>query len=134
MLKRKVNNKMSENELLYALLKQKTGAVNPYDVFYFKVGQNSAGQEVKTYHLGGKKITDHHASQLRADAKMFKKTYLYKVFTETLENEAKLHMFEGMKTLEDMHYGKALLHASSLFEKVVDILDTMDLSTGNVGQ
>lgn len=125
MKNKKIENK-TENELLYALLKDKTGAVNPYNVFYFKVSQNSAGQEIKTYHLGGKKIDMAHASQLRADAKMFKKTYLYKVLTETLENEAKLHMFEGMKTLDDLHYGKSLLHSVSIIRKIVGILDEME--------
>lgn len=124
---------MSENEILYTLLSKKVGAVNPYDVFYFKDGQNSMGQKVTTYHLGGKKISDNQASQLRAEAKLLKATYLYKIITETLAHQAKLQMFEGMKTLDDLHYGKTMLHNIEVIRRIVEALDDMpqvQLSTG----
>ena len=130
---KKITEEMSENEILYTLLSKKVGAVNPYDVFYFKDGQNSMGQKVTTYHLGGKKISDNQASQLRAEAKLLKATYLYKIITETLAHQAKLQMFEGMKTLEDMHYGKTLLHSIGVITAIVNSLDEMpqvQLSTG----
>ncbi len=124
---------MEENELLYTLLSKKVGAINPFDVFYFKEGQDSLGNKVTTYHLGGKKIQPQQASQLRAEAKLLKATHLYKIITETLAHQAKLQMFELMKTLDDQHYGKTMLHNIGVIEKIVESLDSMPevkLSTG----
>lgn len=124
-MKKKIEEDMSEDEILYSLLKKKVGSVSKEDVFYFKDGQNSIGQKVTTYHLGGKKISPNVASQLRSEAKAFKTMQLYKVFTETMKNTAHLHMFTLMKTLDDQHYGKAILYSIDLMEKIIDSLDDM---------
>lgn len=109
---------MSEQELLNKLLADMTSSIDPNKVFY--VGTNQAGENV--YRLAGKKLNSNQSSLLRNEAQMLQKMQLWKIFTETLKNEAHQRMWEKMVTLEDAHYGKALLHAVSVFTIIVDKL------------
>lgn len=115
---KKAASELSEQELLNKLLADMTASVDPNKVFY--VGTNQAGETI--YRLAGKKLTSNQSSLLRNEAQMLQKMQLWKIFTETLKNEAHQRMWEGMKTLEDSHYGKTMLHAISVFTIIVDKL------------
>lgn len=120
MAKKKIEE-MSESELLYKLLSERVGAVDPHRVFYFKEGTNA-------YYLGGKKLTDNQSKTLKAEAGAIRQTGLYKVLCETLSFAAHRSMFEEMKTLEDSHYGKALLYNVSVIQKVVENIANIQIS------
>ena len=110
---------MTTEAALYKLLADKVGAVDPNDVFY--ANEISQGKNVGKWAclIGGKKLTAAEASNLRAEVKMLDKTRIWKLFTETLRHEAQLRMFEKSKTIEDMFFGKALLHSIGVFETII---------------
>lgn len=116
--KSKKEENRTEEDILYELLAKKTQAIDPNKVFY--VGTATDGNMV--YKLAGKKLPSNMASQLRTEAQVFKKMSLYKILTETLRHEAHLRMFEQMKTIEDSHYGKTMLHNIGVTETIVDKL------------
>jgi hypothetical protein len=118
-MKKKLTEEMSENELLFMLLAKKTGAIDPYTVISIRRG---AGNEPYQYYIGGKKAQPNQAMILRSESQMIKQTTLYKFLTETLRQLAHLAMFENMKTLEDQHYGKAMLHCITSIEQIIGLL------------
>lgn len=116
---------LTEQEILNSLLAGMTASVDPNRVFY--VGTNQAGETI--YKLAGKKLPANQAATLRSEAQMLQKMQIWKLFTETLKNEAHQRMWEGMKTLDDSHYGKTLLHAISVFTIIVDKLQQIQPET-----
>ena len=118
-MKKKLTEEMSENELLFALLSKKTGAIDPYKVISIRKG---AGAEPYQYYVGGKKVSGPQAQNLRSEAQVIKQMSLYKLLTETLRQLAHLSMFENMKTLDDQHYGKAMLHCGTTIEQIVNLV------------
>ena len=118
-MKKKITEEMSENELLFALLSKKTGAIDPYKVISIRKG---AGNEPYQYFVGGKKVSSLQGQNLRTEAQVIKQMGLYKLLTDTLRQLAHLSMFENMKTLEDQHYGKAMLHCSTSIEQIINLL------------
>ena len=124
-MSKKKPEELTENELLYKLLQDKVGLITPHNVFSFKEGQNSAGERIVNYSLAGKKIHPNQANTLRSEAKLIQDTLLFKVFTDTLSTLAHKDMFTEMKTLEDQHYGKAILTAVDIFQKIVESLVQM---------
>lgn len=113
---------MSTNEILFTLLANRVGAVDPNQVFLgnkIDVGPN-AGKYTCT--LGGKKLTPNQTANLQQEVMMLEKTEIWRVFTETLRHEAQLRMFEKSKTNEDMFFGKAILHAIGVFEAIVNAI------------
>lgn len=110
---------MSTNEILFTLLADRIGAVDPKQVFYAEQidsGPN-AGKYICT--LGGKKLTPNQTANLQQEVMMLEKTEIWHTFTKTLSHEARLRMFEKSKTNEDMFFGKAILHAIGVFEAIV---------------
>jgi hypothetical protein len=120
---KKLAVELSEQEILNKLLANMTSSIDPNKVFY--VGTNN-GENV--YRLAGKKLNAGQASLLRNEAQMLEKMQLWKIFTETLKNEAHQRMWEKMVTLEDSHYGKALLHAISVFSIIVEKLQQIEIT------
>lgn len=116
---------LTEQEILNRLLAGMTASVDPNKIFY--VGTNQAGETI--YKLAGKKLAANQAATLRSEAQMLQKMQIWKLFTETLKNEAHQRMWEGMKTLDDSHYGKTLLHAISVFTIIVDKLQQIQPET-----
>ena len=118
-MKKKLPQDMSEQELVFTLLANKVGAVDPKDVFYSK--QITSGQKTGQYAcmLGGKKLTANQVSNLKAEAATFQSMALYKVFIDTLTHEAKLRMFKMAKNERDMDWGKSILHAVGVMEAIV---------------
>lgn len=114
--------KMEEQEILYTLLAEKVGAVDPRDVFYAKRIDTGKNAGKYTALLGGRKLTSHQLSQLQQEVGILEKTLWWKMVTDTLTHEAKLRMFKGMKTLDDSHFGKAILHAVGVIETVNDAI------------
>lgn len=117
-MNKKSPEETDERDILYTLLADMVGAVDPKDVFYAKKiesGQN-AGKYTAT--LGGKKLTANQLSQLQQEVSMLEQTMWWKMFTATLPHEAELRMFKGMKTLEDSHFGKAILHAVGVAQTI----------------
>lgn len=119
MVKKKLVTEMDESELIFTLLADKVGSVDPKDVFYTKMIESGKHAGKYSCMLGGKKLTDNQLSALQAEAQMFQETFLWKVFTQTLANEANLRMFKLAKTTDDMMWGKAILHSIGVFEAIV---------------
>lgn len=118
-MKKKPVTEMDEHDLIYTLLADKVGSVDPKDVFYSKVIESGKNAGKYSSILGGKKLSDNQLSQLQQEVGFLENTLIWKVFTNTLPHEAELRMFKGMKTLEDSHYGKAILHAVGVMEAIV---------------
>lgn len=116
----KINlEELPERELIYRLLSEKVGSVNPHEVFFAK--QLTAGTNVGKWSctLGGKKLTANQLGNLISEAMMLEKMQLWKVFRETLAHEANLRMFKLAKNERDLDWGKAMLHSISVFETIV---------------
>lgn len=110
---------LTTNELIYQLLAERVGAVNPHEVLYadrVKTGKDAGKWTVL---LGGKKLTALQAQNLRAEAQTLRSLQLWKVFTETLAHDAELRMFKKAQTERDLDWGKAVLYAISIFETIV---------------
>ena len=122
---KKKPEEMDENEILYKLLQDKVGCITPTDVFSYKEGTSSDGQRIVNYSLGGKKMQQNQANTLRSEAKLVQNSQLFVLFTDTMTRLAHDFMFTKMKTLEDQHYGKAILTATDIFEKIVVSLAQM---------
>lgn len=110
---------MDTQELLYALLGDKVGAVSPRDVFYAKAIDSGPNAGKYTVLLGGKKLSPNQLSQLQQEAGLLEQMLIWKLFTNTLPHEAQLRMFKLAKTTEDMFFGKAILHAVGVMESIV---------------
>lgn len=127
MAKKKIEKfpEMTESELLYELLWKKYGAIDPEKVIY------AARVEGGGYHLsvGGKKIKEADLKLLKDEASMIQRTQLWKMLTEAKKNAAHTHLFKGMKTLDDSHYGKAILYAISIDDLVLETLDAAQVQT-----
>lgn len=109
---------MDERDILFALLADKVGAVDPKDVFYAKRIEQGKNAGKFTATLGGKKLTENQLSQLQQEVGIIEQTLWWRMVTNTLPREAELRMFKGMKTLEDSHFGKAILHAVGVMETI----------------
>lgn len=110
---------MDERELIYTLLAEKVGSVDPKDVFYAKPIESGKDAGKYTAILGGKKLTKSQLTQLQQEAGLFEQTLLWKVFTATLPHEAELRMFKLAKSERDMDWGKAILHSVGVMETIV---------------
>lgn len=119
MTKKKSVIEMDEQELIFTLLADKIGSVDPREVFYAK--QIESGKHAGKYSciLGGKKLTANQLTQLQTEARFLTESSLWKVFTGTLSHEANLRMFKMAKTTDDLMWGKAILHSISVFETVL---------------
>lgn len=118
---------MSEQELIFTLLSEKVGAVNPKDIFYSKridAGKN-AGKFSCT--IAGKKISAVQSKNLQAEALTLDKMQLWKLFTETLVHEAQLRMFKLSKTERDLDWGKAILHSVSVMETILKAVKNVNI-------
>lgn len=109
---------MNRDEILYELLAEMVGTVDPKSVFYGKV--ITTGQHAGKYsvHVGGKRVSSVQVKNLQDEVKMLEQTQLWKLFTETLKHEAELRMFTNAKTTEDLFWGKAILHAIGIFQTI----------------
>lgn len=113
---KKLDVELSEQEILQKLLASKVKSIDPNYVFQGIMGQNG----VIDYRLAGKKLSPAQVGTLRTEAQLLIKTTLWKVMTETLRNQAHLKLFEKMNSLDDSHFGKALLQSITIFETIVD--------------
>lgn len=116
---------MTESELLYELLWKKYGAIDPNKVI-FVARVEGGGYQLS---LGGKKVKETDLQSLKDEASMIQRTQLWKMMTEAKKNSAHTSMFKGMKTLEDSHYGKAILYAISIDELVFETLNAAQIQT-----
>lgn len=119
---RKKPEEMDERDILFTLLADMVGAVDPKDVFYAKRIESGKNAGKYTCTLGGKKLTANQLSQLQQEVGMIEQTLYWKMFTTTLPHEAELRMFKGMVTLEDSHFGKAILHAVGVAKTINDAI------------
>lgn len=114
---------MTESELLYELLWKKYGAINIEKIIY--VGKLATGGfEIR---LGGKKLKETDLQNLKDEASMIQRTQLWKMMTEAKKNSAHTHLFTGMKTLEDSHWGKSILYAISIDEVILEALSQVEI-------
>ncbi len=113
-------DEMDRDELLYTLLAQKVGAVDPQSIFYAKLIERGENAGKYSCLIGGKRLTPNQAKNLQAEAKMLEAMQVWTLFTNTLRHEAQMRMFERSKTTEDMFFGKAILHAVGVFETILE--------------
>lgn len=118
-MKKKPVIEMDEQELIFTLLADKIGSVDPKDVFYAKAIESGKHAGKYSCLLGGKKLTGNQLANLQNEARIISETQLWKVLTQTLAHEANLRMFKLAKTTDDMMWGKAILHSISVFESIV---------------
>lgn len=104
--------------LIYELLADKLGTVDPKEVFFAK--SIDAGKDSGKYSalLGGKKITPNQLTSLQQEALLVMNTEWWKLVTNTLRHEAELRMFKMAKTERDMDWGKAILHSIGIIEHI----------------
>lgn len=118
-MKEKPIVEMDERELIYALLAEKVGSVDPNDVFYAKPIESGQNAGKYTALLGGKKLNANQLQQLQQEAVLLEQMFIWKVMTATLPHEAELRMFKLAKTERDMDWGKAILHSVGVMETIV---------------
>lgn len=124
--KKRVNyEELSEQEILQRLLSDKVKAIDPNYVFQGIMGNNG----VIEYRLAGKKLTSTTVATLRSEAQVIQKMMLWKIFIETLRNQAHIKLFEKMNSLDDSHFGKALLQSITIFETIVDNVQKATVET-----
>lgn len=113
---------LDTNALIYELLAERVGAVDPHFVFYAK--KIDSGKDAGKYSatLGSKKLTPNQVLNLRTEAQTLEKMELWKLFTQTLAHDANLRMFRQAKTERDLDWGKAILYSISIFEAIVNAL------------
>lgn len=110
---------MDERELIFTLLSEKVGSVDPKDVFFAKRMDSGPNAGKYSALLGGKKLTPNQLSALQQEAMMLERLQLWDIFTHTLQHEADLRMFKQAKTERDLDWGKAILHAIAIFESIL---------------
>lgn len=115
MAKKKIED-MATGELIFTLLANRVGSVDPKEVFYSK----QVGKTGKyACFLGGKKLTENQLQQLQAEAKALRNMGIWKLFEHTLNHEAQLRMFKNAKTERDMDWGKAIMHSVAIIQAIV---------------
>lgn len=121
-MKKKPIQDMDERELIYTLLADKVGSVDPKDVIYVK--KVDSGKYAGTYSVmvGGKKVTPTQLANLRAEANTLASMELFRIITQTLPHEAELRMFKLAKNERDMDWGKAILHSVGVIETIIGAL------------
>ncbi len=129
MANKKKIEEMDERELIYTLLSSKIGSVDPKDVFFAKRMDSGPNSGKFSVLLGGKKLTPNQLSNLQQEAMMLDKMQLWTIFTQTLSHEANLRMFKEAKTERDLDWGKAILHAVSIFESIVYAIQNAHMET-----
>ena len=126
---KKKPEEMGRDEILIELLSDMVGSVNPHQVFYAKRIERGKNAGKWGCLVGGKPINQIQAKNLQDEVKMLEQTELWKLFTETLKHEAEMRMFTRSKTTEDMFWGKAILHAISIFQSINESIKSAELST-----
>lgn len=120
---------MTRDEILYELLSDMVGSVDPKSIFFAK--RIEAGKDAGKYGItiGGKRITPVQAKNLQDEVKMLEQTQLWKLLTETLIHEANLTMFQKAKTTDDLFWGKAILHAVGILKTITTAVRSAEIST-----
>lgn len=115
---KKVND-MDADELIFKLISEKVGSVDPEEIFFAKA--IDAGPNAGKYSalLGGKKITSNQLTNLQQEALLLSSMEIWKIFTNTLRHEAELRMLRLAKNERDMDWGKAIMHSVGVFEHIV---------------
>lgn len=111
-------DQLGTQDLIYELLAERVGAVDPNQVLYARRLESGKDAGKWTVMLGGKKLTANQAGNLRSEAQTLQRMQIWKIFTETLAHEANLRMFKKAQTERDLDWGKAILHAISIFETI----------------
>ena len=106
-------NKKTEHELIISLINK----IGPVDM-NLVIGEVVHGGK-HLIQLNGKRAEDNEALALKKEAELVVQTRLWKVFTETLRYQAQRRMFVEAKTVEDMNWGKALLHSIGVLENLI---------------
>lgn len=119
MAKKANKTELSKNELLYELLWKKYNAVDVNKIFFTQL-LNDGTYEVK---VGGKRISGTQLQNLKNEADLIKKSGLWELMETTMTNTAHQYLFTQMKTLEDAHWGKAILYSLSIFNTIFKGLD-----------
>lgn len=118
-MKSEVLNELEANEILFKLLADKVGSVDPENIFFAK--QMDSGPNAGKYSalVGGKKLTPNQLTNLQQEALLLSSMTLWKLFTDTLRHEAELRMLRLAKTERDMDWGKSIMHAVGVLEHIV---------------
>ena len=106
---------MSLNRIKNWLLKNLLNAIVIEDIItYDKVGQ---------IYINRVLITDAELNSIAEEIKFLKSTRFWALMNSTLADEAKLRLFNHSKTIEDMHFGKAMLYNLDIMSKAIKILE-----------
>jgi hypothetical protein len=108
--------KMEVSELIYTLLANKIGSVDPKEVFSIVQNQKT-GKNVAF--IGKEKISAGELSQLKQEGALIEQMRLWKLITKTLYYEAELKMLRQARNERDMDWGKALMHSVGVLENTI---------------
>lgn len=123
MTKRKLEE-LDESELLYELLWKKHNAIDKGKVISSETLQDGSFL-VK---IGGKKMTQNEINNLQSEAKMIEGTRMWGLLLETATAAAEDSIFKQSKVIEDVHYGKAVLLAISIFKNAISVVQRPNLN------
>ncbi len=76
-------------------------------------------------YLGEKKIDEKLLDRLKADARMYHNTELWKIMSETLMQDAQIRMFNNATDFQDMLNGKMVLYTIDIQQKMIEKLRAM---------
>lgn len=114
----------STEEILFKLLAEKVRTVEIDKVFTHDSKTNQCL-------IGGKMITPIQLENLKQEVLLLKKSSLLGMFTETLKYEARMVMFEKARTIEDLQWGKSILHSIGIIETILKKIEFTKISTGS---
>ncbi len=73
-------------------------------------------------YLNEKLIDEKLLDRLKADARMYHNTELWKLMTETLMQDAQIRMFNNATDFQDMMNGKMVLYTIDVQQKMIEKL------------
>lgn len=83
------------------------------------IKENKAAKQI---YLGGNLVTEKELAELREEANYITRTKLWSIMTNTLADVARTKMFEEAENFDDMMWGKAILYAVDIQEKILKLL------------
>lgn len=72
--------------------------------------------------LNGESVNDAVAENLRMEATSMAGMHLWRIIHETVLHDARQRIFDKAKTMEDLSFGKAMLHTLSLQEEIIKLV------------
>jgi hypothetical protein len=73
-------------------------------------------------YLVNRPLTEQERQVLKAEVMYLESTWLFKILTDTVKWQANQRMYEQSKSYDDMFFGKAILYAVDVQQKIINLL------------